>query len=132
MKFKKFITIMQAASGVVPLNKRELLPPGRKLWRPPGDQPGYEHSRSDLLTSSRSRYSWTREAQYRDLYLRHLSSSRSYSALTIAVQINWCPRSSPCQRVSCPPGNRLHIPFPSPGPKDINRRFSGGYVHFIS
>uniref|UniRef100_A0A3Q3A2D2 Tight junction protein 2 n=1 Tax=Kryptolebias marmoratus TaxID=37003 RepID=A0A3Q3A2D2_KRYMA len=34
MKFKKFITIMQAAMGVVPLNKRELLPPGRKLWRP--------------------------------------------------------------------------------------------------
>lgn len=36
MKFKKFITIMQAAMGIVPLNKRELLPPGRKLWRPPG------------------------------------------------------------------------------------------------
>uniref|UniRef100_A0A671XQV7 Tight junction protein 2a (zona occludens 2) n=1 Tax=Sparus aurata TaxID=8175 RepID=A0A671XQV7_SPAAU len=36
MKFKKFITIMQAAIGIVPLNKRELLPPGRKLWRPPG------------------------------------------------------------------------------------------------
>jgi len=36
MKFKKFITIMQAAIGVVPLNKRELMPPGRKLWRPPG------------------------------------------------------------------------------------------------
>uniref|UniRef100_A0A8C5GVV4 Tight junction protein ZO-2-like n=1 Tax=Gouania willdenowi TaxID=441366 RepID=A0A8C5GVV4_GOUWI len=27
MKFKKFITIMQAAVGIVPLNKRELLPP---------------------------------------------------------------------------------------------------------
>lgn len=27
---------MQAAMGIVPLNKRELLPPGRKLWRPPG------------------------------------------------------------------------------------------------
>uniref|UniRef100_A0A7N6ALH6 Tight junction protein 2a (zona occludens 2) n=1 Tax=Anabas testudineus TaxID=64144 RepID=A0A7N6ALH6_ANATE len=37
MKFKKFITIMQAAMGIVPLNKRELLPPGRKLWRPPGE-----------------------------------------------------------------------------------------------
>ncbi|CAL8320901.1 unnamed protein product [Lota lota] len=82
MKFKKFITIMQAAMGVVPLNKRELLPPGRKLWRPQGEQPGPEQSRSDLLTSSRSwdRFSWTREAHY--LYFRRLSS-RSYSAITI-------------------------------------------------
>ncbi|XP_056444096.1 tight junction protein ZO-2a isoform X1 [Gadus chalcogrammus] len=85
MKFKKFITIMQAAMGVVPLNKRELLPPGRKLWRPQGEQPGPEsppRSRSDLLTSSRSwdRFHWTREAHY--LYLRRLSSSRSYSAIT--------------------------------------------------
>ncbi|CAL8387053.1 unnamed protein product [Boreogadus saida] len=88
MKFKKFITIMQAAMGVVPLNKRELLPPGRKLWRPQGEQPGPEsppRSRSDLLTSSRSwdRFHWTREAHY--LYLRRLSSSRSYSAITQMV-----------------------------------------------
>nr|XP_057918254.1 tight junction protein ZO-2a isoform X4 [Doryrhamphus excisus] len=76
MKFKKFITIMQAAMGVVPLNKRELLPPGRKLWRPPGDQPGTEQS-SALFKSSR-KFCWPREAQY--LYLRRLSS-RSYSAI---------------------------------------------------
>ncbi|MEQ2276565.1 Tight junction protein ZO-2, partial [Xenotaenia resolanae] len=74
MKFKKFITIMQAAIGVVPLNKRELLPPGRKLWRPPGDQ-----TSTDLLKSSR-KFCWSREAQY--LYLRRLSS-RSFSAITM-------------------------------------------------
>lgn len=34
MKYKKFITIMQAALGVAPLNKRELMPPPRKLWKP--------------------------------------------------------------------------------------------------
>uniref|UniRef100_A0A8C9V3T3 Tight junction protein ZO-2-like n=1 Tax=Scleropages formosus TaxID=113540 RepID=A0A8C9V3T3_SCLFO len=34
MKYKKFITIMQAAMGIAPLNKRELLPPPRKLWKP--------------------------------------------------------------------------------------------------
>uniref|UniRef100_A0A673XNW5 Tight junction protein 2b (zona occludens 2) n=1 Tax=Salmo trutta TaxID=8032 RepID=A0A673XNW5_SALTR len=34
MKYKKFITIMQAAIGVAPLNKRELMPPPRKLWKP--------------------------------------------------------------------------------------------------
>uniref|UniRef100_A0AAQ5Z7C2 Tight junction protein 2a (zona occludens 2) n=1 Tax=Amphiprion ocellaris TaxID=80972 RepID=A0AAQ5Z7C2_AMPOC len=77
MKFKKFITIMQAAMGIVPLNKRELLPPGRKLWRPPGDQPGSDQTSTDLLKSSRKFY-WSREAQY--LYLRRLSS-RSYSAI---------------------------------------------------
>ncbi|CAL9683227.1 unnamed protein product [Knipowitschia caucasica] len=71
MKFKKFITIMQAAMGIVPLNKRELLPPGRKLWRPPGEQP-CEQWRSG------GRVCWSREAQY--LYLRRLSS-RSFSAI---------------------------------------------------
>ncbi|KAM8887034.1 tight junction protein 2-like isoform 4-T4 [Spinachia spinachia] len=35
MKYKKFITIMQVALGVAPLNKRELIPPPRKLWKPP-------------------------------------------------------------------------------------------------
>uniref|UniRef100_A0AAY4DY35 Tight junction protein 2a (zona occludens 2) n=1 Tax=Denticeps clupeoides TaxID=299321 RepID=A0AAY4DY35_9TELE len=39
MKYKKFITIMQAAIGIAPLNKRELLPPGRRLWRPPDSSP---------------------------------------------------------------------------------------------
>ncbi|XP_056231636.1 tight junction protein ZO-2-like isoform X2 [Seriola aureovittata] len=34
MRYKKFITIMQAALGVAPLNKRELIPPPRKLWKP--------------------------------------------------------------------------------------------------
>ncbi|XP_030004486.1 tight junction protein ZO-2a isoform X3 [Sphaeramia orbicularis] len=77
MKFKKFITIMQAAMGIVPLNKRELLPPGRKLWRPPGDQPGSDQTRTELLKSGR-KFCWTREAQY--LYLRRLSS-RSFSAI---------------------------------------------------
>uniref|UniRef100_A0A3B4XV05 Tight junction protein 2a (zona occludens 2) n=1 Tax=Seriola lalandi dorsalis TaxID=1841481 RepID=A0A3B4XV05_SERLL len=77
MKFKKFITIMQAAMGIVPLNKRELLPPGRKLWRPPGEQPGSDQTSTDLLKSSR-KFCWSREAQY--LYLRRLSS-RSYSAI---------------------------------------------------
>ncbi|XP_062414850.1 tight junction protein ZO-2a isoform X4 [Pungitius pungitius] len=79
MKFKKFITIMQAAIGIVPLNKRELLPPGRKLWRPIGDQPGSEQTSTDLLKSNR-KFRWSREAQY--LYLRRLSS-RSYSAITM-------------------------------------------------
>uniref|UniRef100_A0A3Q3FVN6 Tight junction protein 2a (zona occludens 2) n=1 Tax=Labrus bergylta TaxID=56723 RepID=A0A3Q3FVN6_9LABR len=77
MKFKKFITIMQAAMGIVPLNKRELLPPGRKLWRPPGDQPGIDQTSTELLKSGR-KFCWSREAQY--LYLRRLSS-RSYSAI---------------------------------------------------
>ncbi|XP_063334966.1 tight junction protein ZO-2a isoform X4 [Pelmatolapia mariae] len=77
MKFKKFITIMQAAMGIVPLNKRELLPPGRKLWRPPGDQPGSDQTSTDLLKCSR-KFCWSREAQY--LYLRRLSS-RSFSAI---------------------------------------------------
>ncbi|KAG7240849.1 hypothetical protein INR49_023423 [Caranx melampygus] len=81
MKFKKFITIMQAAMGIVPLNKRELLPPGRKLWRPPGDQPGSDQTSTDLLKSSR-KFCWSREAQY--LYLRRLSS-RSYSAIMMTV-----------------------------------------------
>ncbi|XP_032394720.1 tight junction protein ZO-2a isoform X2 [Etheostoma spectabile] len=79
MKFKKFITIMQAAIGIVPLNKRELLPPGRKLWRPQGDQPGFDQTSTDLLKSYR-KFRWSREAQY--LYLRRLSS-RSYSAITM-------------------------------------------------
>ncbi|XP_077943222.1 tight junction protein ZO-2b isoform X3 [Gasterosteus aculeatus] len=35
MKYKKFITIMQVALGVAPLNKRELIPPPRRLWKPP-------------------------------------------------------------------------------------------------
>nr|XP_033502639.1 tight junction protein ZO-2a isoform X3 [Epinephelus lanceolatus] len=77
MKFKKFITIMQAAIGIVPLNKRELLPPGRKLWRPPGEQPGTDQTSTDLHKSGR-KFRWSREAQY--LYLRRLSS-RSYSAI---------------------------------------------------
>ncbi|XP_053707683.1 tight junction protein ZO-2a isoform X2 [Synchiropus splendidus] len=77
MKFKKFITIMQAAMGIVPLNKRELLPPGRKLWRPPGDQPGLDQTSTDLIKCGR-RFCWSREAQY--LYLRRLSS-RSFSAI---------------------------------------------------
>ncbi|KAI4816407.1 hypothetical protein KUCAC02_008734 [Chaenocephalus aceratus] len=79
MKFKKFITIMQAAIGIVPLNKRELLPPGRKLWRPIGDQPGLDQTSTDLLKSN-CKFRWSREAQY--LYLRRLSS-RSYSAITM-------------------------------------------------
>ncbi|XP_038143536.1 tight junction protein ZO-2a isoform X2 [Cyprinodon tularosa] len=79
MKFKKFITIMQAAMGVVPLNKRELLPPGRKLWRPPGDQGCSDQTTTDLLKSGR-KLCWSREAQY--LYLRRLSS-RSFSAITM-------------------------------------------------
>ncbi|KAK5900529.1 hypothetical protein CgunFtcFv8_025484 [Champsocephalus gunnari] len=79
MKFKKFITIMQAAIGIVPLNKRELLPPGRKLWRPIGDQPSLDQTSTDLLKSN-CKFRWSREAQY--LYLRRLSS-RSYSAITM-------------------------------------------------
>ncbi|CAB1318583.1 unnamed protein product [Coregonus sp. 'balchen'] len=80
MKFKKFITIMQAAMGIVPLNKRELLPPGRKLWRPPGDTPSTDQSNTDLFRSSCSwdRFYWTKEAQY--LCLRRLSTP-SYSAI---------------------------------------------------
>ncbi|RXN21655.1 tight junction ZO-2-like isoform X1 [Labeo rohita] len=75
MKYKKFITIMQAAVGIAPLNKRELLPPGRRLWRPSGDQ----SNQIELFRSSRSkRFSLTHEAQY--LYLRRLSAP-SYPAL---------------------------------------------------
>uniref|UniRef100_A0A3B1KKH7 Tight junction protein 2a (zona occludens 2) n=1 Tax=Astyanax mexicanus TaxID=7994 RepID=A0A3B1KKH7_ASTMX len=62
MKYKKFITIMQAAIGVAPLNKRELMPPGRKLWRPSGDQTG-----TDVF-----KFYLTKEAQY--LCLRRLST----------------------------------------------------------
>ncbi|XP_041936382.1 tight junction protein ZO-2a isoform X2 [Alosa sapidissima] len=69
MKYKKFITIMQAAIGIAPLNKRELLPPGRKLWRPPEEQ-----SSGDLFHSSCSweKFYWTKEAQY--WCLRRLSA----------------------------------------------------------
>ncbi|KTF79306.1 hypothetical protein cypCar_00028513, partial [Cyprinus carpio] len=75
MKYKKFITIMQAAIGIAPLNKRELLPPGRRLWRPSGDQ----SNQIELFWSSRSkRFSLTHEAQY--LCLRRLSVP-SYPAL---------------------------------------------------
>ncbi|XP_073685134.1 tight junction protein ZO-2a isoform X2 [Garra rufa] len=75
MKYKKFITIMQAAIGVAPLNKRELMPPGRRLWRPSGDQ----SNQIELFRSSRSkRFSLTHEAQY--LCLRRLSAP-SYPAL---------------------------------------------------
>nr|XP_020470771.1 tight junction protein ZO-2 isoform X2 [Monopterus albus] len=79
MKFKKFITIMQAAVGIVPLNKRELLPPGRKLWRPLGNQLDSDQTSTDLLKSG-CKFCWSRETQY--LYLRRLSS-RSYSAITM-------------------------------------------------
>uniref|UniRef100_A0A1A8F3B9 Tight junction protein 2a (Zona occludens 2) n=2 Tax=Nothobranchius korthausae TaxID=1143690 RepID=A0A1A8F3B9_9TELE len=79
MKFKKFITIMQAAMGIVPLNKRELLPPGRKLWRPPGDQGCSDPTSTDLLKSGR-KFCWSRETHY--LYLHRLSS-RSFSAITM-------------------------------------------------
>ncbi|XP_059394799.1 tight junction protein ZO-2a isoform X1 [Carassius carassius] len=73
MKYKKFITIMQAAAGIAPLNKRELLPPGRRLWRPSGDQ----SNQIELFRSRRSRrFSLTHEAQY----LRRLSAP-SYPAL---------------------------------------------------
>ncbi|TRY71408.1 hypothetical protein DNTS_013706 [Danionella cerebrum] len=76
MKYKKFITIMQAAIGVAPLNKRELMPPGRRLWRPSGDQT----SQIELFKSSRSnkkRFSLTSGAHR---YLRRLSAP-SYKAL---------------------------------------------------
>uniref|UniRef100_A0A672KPK5 Tight junction protein ZO-2-like n=1 Tax=Sinocyclocheilus grahami TaxID=75366 RepID=A0A672KPK5_SINGR len=33
MKCKKFFTVMQVAVGIVPLNKREFLPPPRRLWK---------------------------------------------------------------------------------------------------
>uniref|UniRef100_A0A9J7ZB74 Tight junction protein 2a (zona occludens 2) n=1 Tax=Cyprinus carpio carpio TaxID=630221 RepID=A0A9J7ZB74_CYPCA len=75
MKYKKFITIMQAAAGIAPLNKRELLPPGRRLWRPSGDQ----SNQIELFRSRRSkRFSLSHEAQY--LCLRSLSAP-SYPAL---------------------------------------------------
>ncbi|XP_016097810.1 tight junction protein ZO-2a [Sinocyclocheilus grahami] len=75
MKYKKFITIMQVAAGIAPLNKRELLPPGRRLWRPSGDQ----SNQIELFRSRRSkRFSLTHEAQY--LCLRRLSAP-SYPAL---------------------------------------------------
>ncbi|XP_016314359.1 tight junction protein ZO-2-like isoform X1 [Sinocyclocheilus anshuiensis] len=70
MKYKKFITIMQA-----PLNKRELLPPGRRLWRPSGDQ----SNQIELFRSRHSkRFSLPHKAQY--LCLRRLSAP-SYPAL---------------------------------------------------
>lgn len=40
MRYKKYITILEAAIGITPLNKRELLPEGRhaNLWQHPGEQ----------------------------------------------------------------------------------------------
>ncbi|KAL2087380.1 hypothetical protein ACEWY4_016208 [Coilia grayii] len=69
MKYKKFITIMQAAIGIAPLNKRELLPPGRKLWRPQEEQSNSERLRSSC---SFEKFYWTKEARY--WYLRRLSA----------------------------------------------------------
>ncbi|XP_053725744.1 tight junction protein ZO-2-like isoform X2 [Synchiropus splendidus] len=46
MKYKKFITIMQAALGVAPLNKRELIPPPRKLWKPSRERYNSVHRHS--------------------------------------------------------------------------------------
>ncbi|KAG5834814.1 hypothetical protein ANANG_G00265590 [Anguilla anguilla] len=69
MKYKKFITIMQAAIGVAPLNKRDLMPQGRKLWRPIRDP-----STGDLVRKSSSWDRFCSEAQY--LCLRRLSVPR--------------------------------------------------------
>uniref|UniRef100_A0A674P7G9 Tight junction protein 2b (zona occludens 2) n=1 Tax=Takifugu rubripes TaxID=31033 RepID=A0A674P7G9_TAKRU len=61
MKYKKFITIMQAALGVAPLNKRELMPPPRKLWKPKHvavcsglcgrDNPNVENGETSIIVS---------------------------------------------------------------------------------
>uniref|UniRef100_A0A663N2I9 Tight junction protein 2 n=1 Tax=Athene cunicularia TaxID=194338 RepID=A0A663N2I9_ATHCN len=60
MRYKKYITILEAAIGITPLNKRELLPEGRhaNLWQHPGEQTtplpspcewDWEHSYSCML-----------------------------------------------------------------------------------
>ncbi|KAK1801048.1 hypothetical protein P4O66_022752 [Electrophorus voltai] len=42
MKYKKFLPVLQAALGIVPLNKQEFLPPQRRLWKPHEEQCGCE------------------------------------------------------------------------------------------
>uniref|UniRef100_A0A8C2JRV1 Tight junction protein 2b (zona occludens 2) n=1 Tax=Cyprinus carpio TaxID=7962 RepID=A0A8C2JRV1_CYPCA len=44
MKCKKFFTVMQAAVGIVPLNKREFLPPPRRLWKSHEQSSGMEET----------------------------------------------------------------------------------------
>ncbi|KAJ8262893.1 hypothetical protein COCON_G00153500 [Conger conger] len=65
MKYKKYFTVMQAALGIAPLNKREFLPPPRRLWKTAEDQ-----YTTDLLFGSCSRDSfyWNREPRYLYLY----------------------------------------------------------------
>ncbi|XP_071013291.1 tight junction protein ZO-2-like isoform X6 [Oncorhynchus clarkii lewisi] len=77
MKYKKFITIMQAAIGVAPLNKRELMPPPRKLWKPADQQnaPG-------LFQTNQPWDSFYGTGDTRSYYLhdvRHISDSRRLS-----------------------------------------------------
>ncbi|KAG1972079.1 hypothetical protein F2P79_000279 [Pimephales promelas] len=76
MKYKKFFTVMQAAVGIVPLNKREFLPPPRRLWKSCEDQYA-----SELFPSSYSRENnyWTSEPQ--NMYLAELRRA-SVSSLT--------------------------------------------------
>ncbi|KAK7912754.1 hypothetical protein WMY93_012965 [Mugilogobius chulae] len=63
MKYKKFITIMQAALGVAPLNKRELIPAPRKLWR---QQQQQQQSRSETDKRRESETEKRRESETRD------------------------------------------------------------------
>ncbi|TRY82452.1 hypothetical protein DNTS_007894 [Danionella cerebrum] len=78
MKYKKFFTIMQAAVGIVPLNKREFLPPPRRLWKAHEDQYASELFPS---TFSRENNYWTSESQH--MYLAELrrASIRSFTQL---------------------------------------------------
>ncbi|XP_069043395.1 tight junction protein ZO-2b isoform X2 [Lepisosteus oculatus] len=61
MKYKKYLTIMQAAMGIAPLNKRELLPQSRNysLWKQAGDQPTLFSA-----SSTWDRHYWTTEVRY--------------------------------------------------------------------
>ncbi|KAI7797996.1 putative tight junction protein ZO-2-like, partial [Triplophysa rosa] len=76
-KYKKFFTVMQAAVGIVPLNKREFLPPPRRLWN------SYEDQYTELFPSRLSRENnyWNSEPQH--MYLAELrrASVRSLTQL---------------------------------------------------
>ncbi|XP_031426434.1 tight junction protein ZO-2 isoform X3 [Clupea harengus] len=69
MKYKKFIPVLQVAIGIAPLNKRELLPPPRRLWKTPEDQ------RSDLLIGSCSLDSFHWKSEPSSLYLSNTRRS---------------------------------------------------------
>ncbi|XP_037599750.1 tight junction protein ZO-2 isoform X2 [Cebus imitator] len=66
MRYKKYIGILEAAVGITPLNKRELLPESRRhvnLWQQPG-------VRSTTLLSSPCEWDWHPSCSSRQKYSR--------------------------------------------------------------